>query len=79
MKIALCDGSRHSCHAAGAPRHPSVDQHSAVIRKQLDWVAEAAHRIFADTFEIEIALDEVGERARQQHRFPLLFGEGFKT
>ena len=62
-----------------APRHPSVDQHSAVIRKQLDWVAEAAHRIFADAFEIEIAFDEVGERARQQHRFPQLFGEGFKT
>ena len=47
-----------------APRHPSVDQHSAVIRKQLDWVAEAAHRIFADAFEIEIAVDEIGERAR---------------
>jgi hypothetical protein len=28
-------------------------------------VVEAAHRIFADTFEIEIAFDEVGERAGQ--------------
>ena len=37
--------------------------HSAVIRKQLDRVAEAAHRIFADAFEIEIAIDKVGERA----------------
>jgi len=25
--------------------------HSAVIRKQLDWLAEAAHRIFADALE----------------------------
>src|SRR5579863_55670 len=53
--------------------------HSAVIRKQLDWVVEAADRIFADAFEIEIAFDEVGERAGQQHRFPQLFGEGFET
>jgi hypothetical protein len=36
---------------------------STVIRKQLDGVVEAAHRIFADAFEIEIAFDEVGERA----------------
>src|SRR5437773_9345732 len=55
------------------------DRHSAVIRKQLDWVVEAAHRIFADAFEIEIAFDEVGERAGQQHRSPQLFGEGFET
>jgi hypothetical protein len=34
-----------------------------VIRKQLDRVVEAAHRIFADAFEIEIVLDEVAERA----------------
>src|ERR1700680_22580 len=54
-------------------------RHSAVIRKQLDWVAEAAHRIFADAFEIEIAFDEVGERAGQQHPSPQLFGEGFET
>ena len=38
---------------------------SPVIREQLDGVAEAAHRIFADAFEIEIALDEVGEGAGQ--------------
>ena len=50
-----------------------------MIRKQLDWVAEASHRVFADTFEIEIALNEVGERAGQQHRFPQLLGEGFET
>jgi hypothetical protein len=34
-----------------------------VIRKRLDGVVEAAYRIFADAFEIEIAFDEVGERA----------------
>jgi hypothetical protein len=34
-----------------------------VIRKQLDRVVEAAHRIFADAFEIELVLDEVAERA----------------
>ena len=52
---------------------------SAAIRKQLDWVVEAAHRIFADAFEIEIAFDEVSKRAGQQHRSPQLFGEGFET
>jgi tetratricopeptide (TPR) repeat protein len=62
----------------GAP-HLTVDWHSAVIRKQFDWVVEATHRIFADAFEIEIAFDEVGERARQQHGLPQLFGEGFET
>ena len=41
---------------------------SAVIRKQLDRVVEPAHRIFADTFEIEIAFDEAGKRTGQQHR-----------
>src|SRR5256884_9670759 len=35
--------------------------------------------MFADAFEIEIAVDEVGERAGQQHRSPQLFGEGFET
>src|SRR6202022_5083939 len=40
---------------------------------------EAAHRIFADAFEVEIVFDEVGERAGQQHRSPQLFGEGFET
>jgi hypothetical protein len=54
----------------GAARHLTIDRHSAVIRKQLDWVVEAADRVFADAFEIEIAFDEVGERAGQQHRSP---------
>src|SRR5437016_13770592 len=58
---------------------PATDRHSTVIRKQLDWVVEAAHRIFADAFEIEIAYDEVGERAGKQHRSAQLFGEGFET
>src|SRR4029077_1105121 len=59
---------------------PSGDRSaSAAIRKQLDWVVEAAHRIFANAFEIEIAFDKVGERAGQQHRSPQLFGEGFET
>src|SRR5215471_17934601 len=52
---------------------------STVIRKQLDWVAEAANRIFADAFEIEIAFEEVDERAGEQHRSPQLFGESFET
>src|ERR1700730_8413067 len=56
-----------------------MDRNSTVIRKQLDRVVEAAHRIFADGFEIEIAFDEVGELAGQQHRLPQLFGEGFET
>src|SRR5258705_7156610 len=61
------------------PRQLAMDRHSAVIRKQLDWVVEAAHRVFADAFEIEIAFDEVSERAGQQHRSAQLFGEGFET
>ena len=36
---------------------------SAMIRKQLDWVAETSYSMFADVFEVEIASDEVGERA----------------
>ena len=52
---------------------------SAVIRKQLDRVVEATDRIFADAFEIEIALDELGERAGQQHRPAQFLGEGFET
>ena len=63
----------------GVARKSAIDRHSAMVRKQLDRVAEAAHRIFADAFEIEIAFDEVGERAGQQHRSPQLFGEGFET
>src|SRR5215831_13029406 len=50
-----------------------------MVRKQFDRVAEAAHRIFANAFEIEIAFDEVGERAGQQDPSPQLFGEGFET
>jgi len=56
-----------------------MHRHSAVICKKLDWVIEAAHRIFADAFEIEIAIDEVGELARQQHGSRQLPGEGFET
>src|SRR5271168_3340833 len=57
---------------------PMPGRPSAVIRKQLDWVVEAAHRIFADTLEIELALDEIGEGAGQQHRLAELFGQGFE-
>jgi len=66
---------------AGFPLPPiaASGRQSAVIREQLDRVVEAAHRIFADAFEIEIALDEVGERAGQQHGSPQLFGEGLET
>src|SRR3984893_9658735 len=72
-------GRLTSSRPFGAARRLAIDQHSAVIRKQLDWVVEAAHRIFADAFEIEFAFDEVGERSGQQHRSPQLFGEGFET
>jgi len=47
-----------------------------MIRQHLDWVAEASYWIFADAFEIEIAVDEVGERAGQQHVFTQCFGQG---
>src|SRR5262245_65020920 len=63
----------------GPARHLAIDRHSAIIREQRDWVVEAAHRMFAEAFEIEIAFDQVGERARQQHRSTQLFGEGFET
>src|SRR5258705_13379352 len=53
-------------------------RHSAVICKELDGVVEAADRIFADPFEIELVFDEVGERARQQHRSAQLLGKSFK-
>src|ERR1700676_213183 len=79
-KPTFADSGRlTSARSLGAARHLAIDRHSAVIRKQLDWVVEAPHRIFADAFEIEIAFDEVGERAGQQHRSPQLFGEGFET
>jgi hypothetical protein len=67
------------CSPLEAARYLTANRHSAVIREQLDRVVEAAHRIFADAFEIEIVLDEVAERARQQHRSAQLLGEGFKT
>src|ERR1700741_4073112 len=63
----------------GRRAHLAIASHSAMIREQLDWVAEASYRIFADAFEIEIALDEVGERAGQQYRSTQLFGQGFET
>src|SRR3974390_2628875 len=50
-----------------------------MIRKQLDWMAEASYRIFADAFESKIALDEVGERAGHQHRSTQLLGQRFET
>jgi hypothetical protein len=63
----------------GVAWHLTIDQHSAVKRKQLDGVVEAAHRIFVDALQIEIAFDEVGERTGQQYRSAQLFGEGFET
>src|SRR3954467_5176711 len=57
----------------------TTDRRSAAIRKQLDRVAETAHRIVAEAFEIEIVFDEVGEPARQQHRSAQLLVEGFET
>jgi len=41
-----------------------------VIRKQLDWVAEATHRMFTDAIKIELAFDEVSGRAGQRHLKP---------
>ena len=58
----------------GGTSAPGAGRRSAVICKQLDRVAEAAHRTLAEAFEIKIAFDEVGERARQQHCLPQLFG-----
>ena len=75
----VCESQQNSQPgAASLGRRPAVEQRSAVIRKQLDGVVEAAHRIFADAFEIEVAFDEVGERAGQQHLSAQLFGEGFE-
>jgi len=65
--------------APGRSRYLAINRHSAVIRKQLDRIVEAAHRMFADAFEVEIVFDEIGERARQQHRSVQLLGEGFET
>src|SRR4029453_13682218 len=45
----------HACGPTGFP--------SAMIRKQLDRIAKAPHRIFPDALEIEIALDQIGECA----------------
>jgi hypothetical protein len=47
FEVAVCRPARH--------------WHSAVIRKQLDGAVEAADRIFAAAFEIEIAFDEGGD------------------
>src|ERR1700753_1291419 len=60
------------------PRPPAIDRDSTVIRKQLDGFVEAANRIFADTFEIEIAFDKGGECAGQQYRLSQLLGEAFE-
>lgn len=38
-----------------ATRNLAIDRNSTVVRKHLDWVVEAAHRIFSDAFWIEIA------------------------
>src|ERR1700733_12186488 len=73
------NGRLTSSRPLAAARHLAPDRRSAVIRKQLDWVVEAADRIFADTFESEIAFDEVGERAGQQHRSAQLLGEGLEA
>jgi hypothetical protein len=62
-----CDGTwvrnLDAFAARGADRHLTTARHSVVIGKQLDRVVEAADRIFADAFEIEIAFDKIGERA----------------
>jgi len=44
-------------------RYLTIDQRSAVICKQLDWIVEAADRMFSEAFQIEVAFDEIGERA----------------
>jgi hypothetical protein len=54
----LAAGQRFAPVTWGAPS----DQ---PLREHLDWVAEAADRIFAEAFEIEIALDKVGECVRR--------------
>src|SRR6202035_41179 len=74
-----CGGRLMRSRRLGPALHLAIDRHSAVIGKQLDRIVEAAHRIFADTLQTEIAFDEIGERAGQQHRFTQLFGEGFET
>jgi hypothetical protein len=48
-------------HAVGDSPE-AAHRYSAMIRKQLDGIVEAAHGIFADALEIEIAFDEIGER-----------------
>src|SRR5258708_39803396 len=68
----FADRGRLATRPLRAARHLAIERHSAVIRKQLDRVVEAAHRIFADALEIESAFDEVGVRAGQQHRYARL-------
>ena len=48
-------------------------------RDRRDSERHRAIRVFYFLLEIEIAFDEVGERAGRQHRSPQLFGEGFET
>jgi len=91
LLLAGVKGRRSLCHDGTAiidaqgdivPKHfialmQSIGRprHSAVIRKQLDWVVEATHRIFADTLKIEFAFDEIGKRMGQKHVFSHLLGE----
>ena len=52
LLVLLDDGSTLTTKPAAwmAARRLIIDRHSAVIRKQLDGVVEAAHLIFADAF-----------------------------
>jgi hypothetical protein len=59
MLRSVCDVSSQ----VGRRAELAIAVRSAMIGEQLDRVAEASHRIFADVFESEIALDEVGECA----------------
>ncbi len=74
MSVAICgDGlttlrerPRISLRSSGLRTSARTPQ--PLIREQLDRLAEAAHGVFADMFELELAADEIGKRARQQHR-----------
>jgi hypothetical protein len=69
---AETEGGARPVAAERRRRRSTVDRSTApaVIGEQLDGVAEAAHWMFADPFELEIALDKIGESAGQQHGFP---------
>src|SRR3954469_19661053 len=64
-RVGFSQGGQAGTSASAATARPPftwprwTKRHSAVIRKQLDRVVEAAHRVFADPFEIEIAFDEI--------------------